>query len=122
MWQIVTSSAKEKRWTRIWEKPKKKVTEKEDLIKEQQTKVNESIEKGHEKRRIQRENKLSRFEEERKKTLEKKEGIEKKIESLGGEKKRADRDFRKQTIMTFRTLFLENSLVSFLLALLGSPK
>lgn len=101
------------------EKTKKKVTEKEELVKEQQAKINESIEKGHEKRLIQRENKLIRLEEEQKKVLEKKEEIGKKMESLGSEKKRADRDFRKQTIMTFRTLFLENALVSFLLALLG---
>jgi hypothetical protein len=32
---------------------------------------------------------------------------------------RADRDFRKQTIMTIRTLFLENTLLRFLAGLLG---
>ena len=38
------------------------------------------------------------------------------FEPLG---ERADRDFRKQTIMTIRTLFLENALLACLAGLLG---
>ena len=34
-------------------------------------------------------------------------------------KERADRDFRKQTIMTCRTLLLENALLAFMAVLLG---
>ena len=34
-------------------------------------------------------------------------------------RQRADRDFRKQTIMTFRTLWLENALRAFVAVLLG---
>jgi hypothetical protein len=37
---------------------------------------------------------------------------------LGPPGERRDRDFRKQTIMTFRTLWLENALMSFLAVLL----
>src|SRR4029450_5629470 len=38
---------------------------------------------------------------------------------LGPSGERADRDFRKQTIMTMRTLLLENALTSFMTVLLG---
>ncbi len=40
--------------------------------------------------------------------------------TLGPVGQRADRDFRKQTIMTMRTLFLENMLRAFLAALLAT--
>jgi hypothetical protein len=41
------------------------------------------------------------------------------IDALGPPKERADRDFRKQTIMTCRTLLLENALMVFMAALLS---
>jgi len=37
--------------------------------------------------------------------------------TLGPPRERADRDFRKQTIMTWRTLLLENALMAFMVAL-----
>jgi hypothetical protein len=40
------------------------------------------------------------------------------VATLGPAGQRADRDFRKQTIMTIRTLFLENMLRAFLAVLL----
>jgi hypothetical protein len=40
--------------------------------------------------------------------------------ALGPPGKRADRDFRKQTIMTIRTLLLENALRAFMVVLLGA--
>jgi hypothetical protein len=39
---------------------------------------------------------------------------------LGQAGQRADRDFRKQTIMTIRTLLLENMLRAFMVALLAT--
>ena len=39
--------------------------------------------------------------------------------ALGPSRERADRDFRKQTIMTLRTLLLENALTSCMAVLLG---
>ena len=39
--------------------------------------------------------------------------------ALGPPGERADRDFRKQTIMTVRTLLLENALMSFMAVLVG---
>jgi hypothetical protein len=41
-------------------------------------------------------------------------------QALGPPGERADRDFRKQTIMTIRTLLLENALRAFMVALLGT--
>ena len=38
---------------------------------------------------------------------------------MGPPGERADRDFRTQTIMTFRTLLLENALSAFMVVLLG---
>ena len=37
--------------------------------------------------------------------------------AIGPPQERADRDFRKQTIMTIRTLLLENALMAFMVAL-----
>ncbi len=45
--------------------------------------------------------------------------LEAQVEALGPPKERADRDFRKQTIMTCRTLLLENALMAFMAALLS---
>ena len=42
-----------------------------------------------------------------------------RLEAIGAPKERADRDFRKQTIMTWRTLLLENLLMTFLGMLCG---
>ena len=42
------------------------------------------------------------------------------IAALGPVGQRADRDFRKQTIMTIRTLLLENTLRVFMVALLAT--
>src|SRR2546425_505809 len=41
------------------------------------------------------------------------------VSALGAPRERADRDFRKQTIMTCRTLLLENALMAFMAVLLG---
>jgi len=41
-------------------------------------------------------------------------------QALGAPGERADRDFRQQTIMTVRTLLLENALRAFMIALLGT--
>ena len=41
------------------------------------------------------------------------------VYTTGLPRERADRDFRKQTIMTVRTLLLENALTSFIAVLLG---
>jgi hypothetical protein len=89
-------------------------------VQAQQEKAEESEQKGHPKRLVQRQARLAQAQEELDKTTEKKDTLQKQLESLGPDQQRADRDFRKQSIMTFRTLLLENTLLSFLMALLGT--
>ncbi len=59
-------------------------------------------------------------EQERKDAKEKQAKLSEQAATLGPAGQRADRDFRKQTIMTIRTLFLENMLWAFLAALLAT--
>ncbi len=96
----------------------KKIDKKKENIEQQTEKVNESKEKGHGIRLSQREKNLGKMQDELKELNKKAKSIEGKKKSLGPMKQRADRDFRKQRIMTFRTLFLENFLVYFLSALM----
>ena len=94
-----------------------KVTKKEELLRLQEAKVAESQEKGHGTRLEQRQRRLGVIQEELAKAREKLKKILEQLRALGTRKERADRDFRKQTIMSIRTLLLENALVSFLAAL-----
>jgi hypothetical protein len=48
---------------------------------------------------------------------DKKDTLTEQVQALGPPGQRADRDFRKQTIMTIRTLLLENALMAFMVAL-----
>lgn len=83
----------------------------------QQGKVAESVAKGHAKRLEQRQRKLGVLEQEVNELQRKHDQLTAQAEALGPPGQRADRDFRKQTIMTFRTLLLENALGAFLTAL-----
>ena len=94
-----------------------KIEKKEECVARQEEKVRESRERGHGKRLIQRENKLEKLQGELKGLEGKAKSLEERNEALGPAGQRADRDFRKQKIMTFRTLLLENWLVLFLKAL-----
>jgi hypothetical protein len=49
----------------------------------------------------------------------KQQQLQQQVDALEPLGQRADRDFRKQTIMTFRTLWLENLLMAFMKALLA---
>ncbi len=91
-----------------------------DQIKAQQDKVAESAAKGHGKRLEQRQRTLAVMEKEYKDVQHKQDQLAAQEAALGPPGERADRDFRKQTIMTCRTLLLENALNAFLVALLGT--
>ncbi|MCP4682410.1 MAG: hypothetical protein GY864_08745 [Desulfobacterales bacterium] len=97
----------------------KRIAKKKEKIDEQEKKVRESEEKGHGKRLDQRENRLAVMNDDYKNVASKREDIEKKVEKIGPPGKRSDRDFRKQSIMTFRTLLLENKLMVFMSLLMG---
>ncbi len=95
----------------------KKIESKEAKIEEQERKVDESKNKAHGKRLEQRERLLDEIRSDLGDLNKAKKKIEDKIEALDQPKERHDRDFRKQKIMTFRTLYLENLLLFFFSAL-----
>ena len=97
-----------------------RVGKKVEAVTAQQAKVAESEAKGHGRRLEQRQGKLVTLEHERKDAKGKQAKLSEQAATLGPAGQRADRDFRKQTIMTMRTLFLENMLRAFLAALLAT--
>ena len=90
-----------------------------DRIQAQQDKVAESAAQGHGKRLEQRQRTLAVMEKEFKAIQYKQGQLTAQEAALRPPGERADRDFRKQTIMTVRTLLLENALMSFIAVLLG---
>ena len=86
-------------------------------LKAQQDKVAESDSKGHGSRLAQRKRALGVVEKELKDAQHNQAKLIEQACAIGPPKERADRDFRKQTIMTIRTLLLENALLAFLVAL-----
>jgi hypothetical protein len=94
-----------------------RVDKKAEALKAQQDKVAESASKGHGKRLEQRTRTLLTLEQECKEAKAKQAKCAEHASTLGPAGQRADRDFRKQTIMTIRTLWLENLLRAFIGAL-----
>ncbi|MEE9148345.1 MAG: hypothetical protein V3U27_13200 [Candidatus Tectomicrobia bacterium] len=92
---------------------------KEAALVVQQAKVSESEHKGHGKRLQQRQRTLDELQDEVQAVQAKQAQLHEQVEALGEPKERRDRDFRKQTIMTFRTLWLENALLAFIASLVG---
>jgi hypothetical protein len=97
----------------------KRVAKKVEAVKGQQDKVAESEHSGHGKRLHQRQRALALVEKELKDAQDKHTKLGEQASTLGPPRERTDRDFRKQTIMTVRTLLLENALMSFMAVLLG---
>ena len=94
-------------------------TSKAEAVKGQQAKVAESKAQGHGKRLEQRTRVLGVLEKACKDAQHTYDTRAGQAAALGPPRERADRDFRKQTIMTVRTLLLENALMSFMAVLLG---
>jgi hypothetical protein len=97
-----------------------RVAKKAEVVTTQQDKVAQSEAKGHGKRLEQRQRTLMTLEQEFKEAQEKHAKLSEQATALGPAGQRADRDFRKQTIMTMRTLVLENMLRAFMVALLAT--
>ena len=93
---------------------------KAEALKVQQDKVAESVSKGHGKRLEQRQRALVSLAQERQDAQDTHDQLVAQAQALGPPRQRADRDFRKQTIMTVRTLLLENALTSFMAVLVGT--
>jgi hypothetical protein len=101
------------------ETAQQRLDKKVEALHEQQAKVEESTSKGHGKRLEQRQQALVRVEKELEEAQTHQAKLVEQVDALGPPKERADRDFRKQTIMTCRTLLLENALMAFLAVLAG---
>ena len=95
----------------------KRVDKKAAALKAQQDKVAESASKGHGKRLEQRRRTVLTLEQACKEAKATQAKCAEQAATLGPAGQRADRDFRKQTIMTIRTLVLENWLRAFMGAL-----
>jgi len=95
-----------------------RVGTKAEALKGQQDKVAESVSKGHGKRLEQRQRALVTLAKEVQDAQDTHEQLVAQAQALGPPRQRADRDFRTQTIMTLRTLLLENALTSFMAVLL----
>jgi len=101
------------------ETAQQRVDKKVEALHEQLAKVEESTSKGHSKRLEQRQQTLVRVAQELEDAQNHQAKLVEQVDALGPPKERADRDFRKQTIMTCRTLLLENALMAFMAVLLG---
>jgi hypothetical protein len=104
---------------RSLEAAQKRVNKKAEGLKAQQDKVGESESKGHGKRLEQRQRALVVVEKELKDAQHTHAQLTEQAVAIGPPRERADRDFRKQTIMTVRTLLLENALMAFMAVLCG---
>jgi hypothetical protein len=98
----------------------KRVDKKAEAMKAKQDQVAESESKGHGKRLAQRQGALAVLAKEWQDARHKQDQLAEQAQALGPSGQRADRDFRKQTIMTVRTLLLENALRAFMGALVGT--
>lgn len=95
----------------------KRIEKKTLLIVEQTEKVEKSEEKSHTKLLPIRQKRLCELQKEKNEISTRQEAEKKKLDTFDEAKERADRDTRKQEIMTARTLILENFLVAFWAAL-----
>jgi hypothetical protein len=98
----------------------KRSDKKAGAVKAKQDQVAESESKGHSKRLEQRQRALAVLAKELKEAQHNHDTLAEQASALGPPRERADRDFRKQTIMTVRTLLLENMLNAFMAVLLGT--
>jgi hypothetical protein len=94
-----------------------RVDKKTAALKAQQEKVAESESKGHGTRLDQRQHALVAVEKALTDAQHDHAQLLEHAGAIGRPHERADRDFRKQTIMTIRTLLLENVLMAFMVAL-----
>src|SRR2546422_1720107 len=101
------------------ETAQQRVDKKVEALEGQQVKVAESQSKGHGQRLEQRQQALVRVDQELQGAQHHQATLAQQVSALGAPRERADRDFRKQTIMTCRTLLLENALMAFMAVLLG---
>ena len=91
-----------------------------EALKAKQAQGAASESKGHGKRLAQRQHALAGLDKALQGAQHQQAKLAEQAQALGPPGQRSDRDFRKQTIMTVRTLLLENALRAFLAVLLGA--
>lgn len=99
------------------EAAQKRVDTKAEALQAKQDQVAESAAKGHGKRLEQRRRARAVLDKELQKAAHKRDQLAEQEGALGPTGQRADRDVRKQMIMTVRTLLLENALMAFMAVL-----
>jgi hypothetical protein len=104
------------------EAAQKRVDKQGQAIQTQQAKVVESASKGPGQRLEQRQRTLAVLEKAHKDAQHQHGQLAAQAAAVGPPRERAGRDFRKQTIMTVRTLLLANALMSFMAVLGGFLK
>jgi hypothetical protein len=97
-----------------------RLSTKTEALKVQRDKGAESVSKGHGKRLEQRQRALVSVVQEVQDAQDTHAQLVAQAQALGPPRQRADRDFRTQTIMTIRTLLLENALTSCMAVLVGT--
>jgi len=101
------------------EAAKQKVAKKRLELEVKREQVAQSEAQGHGKRLEQRQRAASELEDKLREVQQHEAHLQEQVDGFEAPKERADRDFRKQTIMTIRTLFLENLLQAFMSVLLS---
>ncbi len=96
-----------------------RVDKKTEVVQAQRAKLAESEARGHGKLLVKRQAKLADVEQDLHVLEHTRDQRHEHLTALAPIGERAEGNFRKQTIMTIRTLFLENALLAFLAVLVG---
>lgn len=102
----------------LLEAAQSRVEKKSRALEAKRAQVAESEAKGHGKRLEQRQRAAAELEQELSEAAQHEARRQERVNDVEAPKERADREFRKQMIMTIRTLFLENLLGAFMAVLL----
>jgi hypothetical protein len=101
------------------EAARRRVAKKGLELEAKREQVAQSEAQGHDKRLEQRQRAATELAGKLREAQQHEAHLQEQVDAFEAPKERADRDFRKQTIMTIRTLFLENLLQAFMSVLLS---
>jgi hypothetical protein len=101
------------------EAARRRVAKKTLELEAKREQVSQSQARGHGKRLEQRQQAAAELEDKLVEVQQHEAHLQEQVDGFEAPKERSDRDMRKQTIMTIRTLFLENLLQAFMTILLS---
>ena len=101
------------------EAARRRVAKKTLELEAKREQVSQSQARGHGKRLKQRQQAAAELEDKLVEVQQHEAHLQEQVDGFEAPKERSDRDMRKQTIMTIRTLFLENLLQAFMTILLS---